>query len=108
MESVCLVARHVQVSQIACSQQGRRKALTASLLQMAHRSLMGMSSGLRELLGGIVSDIITEKLKADELDQLELSWGNCRSHVVDKAERSGKFPHGRCAQARSAVMLSRD
>lgn len=33
-----------QASQMACSQQGRRKALTASLLQMAHLSLAGMSS----------------------------------------------------------------
>lgn len=40
-----------QVSQIACSQQGNRKALTASLLQMAHLSLMGMSSGAIELAG---------------------------------------------------------
>ena len=34
-----------QVSHVDWSQQGRRKALTASLLQMAHRSLNGMSSG---------------------------------------------------------------
>jgi len=33
-----------QSSQMACSQHGRRKALTASLLQMAHRSLAGISS----------------------------------------------------------------
>jgi len=33
-----------QASQMACSQQGRRKALTASLLQMAHLSLAGISS----------------------------------------------------------------
>lgn len=38
-----------QVSQIAWSQQGRRKALTASLLQTAHLSFMGISSRLREL-----------------------------------------------------------
>lgn len=36
-------------SQIACSQHGRRNAFTANLLQIAHRSLMGMSSGLKEL-----------------------------------------------------------
>ena len=39
-----------QVSQMACSQQGRRKALMANLLQFAHRSLIGMSSGERELV----------------------------------------------------------
>lgn len=39
----------VQVSQIDWSQQGRRKAFTASLLQMAHRSLKGMSSWDRVL-----------------------------------------------------------
>lgn len=37
------------VSHIACSQQGSRNAFTASLLQMAHLSLMGISSGVREL-----------------------------------------------------------
>lgn len=40
---------HLQDSQIAWSQQGSRNALTASLLQMAHRSLMGISSWVREL-----------------------------------------------------------
>lgn len=40
---------HQHVSQAGCSQQGRRKALTASLLQMAHRSLVGMSSAVSEL-----------------------------------------------------------
>jgi hypothetical protein len=39
----------VQVSQIDWSQQGRRKAFTASLLQMAHRSLKGISSWDRVL-----------------------------------------------------------
>lgn len=39
----------IQDSQMACSQQGSRKALTASLLQMAQRSLIGMSSAEREL-----------------------------------------------------------
>lgn len=41
--------RHSQFSQIICSQQGVRKALTASLLQMAQRSLMGTSSCGNEL-----------------------------------------------------------
>ncbi len=41
--------KRIQFSQIACSQQGRRKALTASLLQIAQRSLMGMSSWDRDL-----------------------------------------------------------
>lgn len=49
----------IHVSQMACSQHGRRNALTASLLQMAQRSLMGMSSGAREL--GKVS--VNEKLR---------------------------------------------
>ena len=39
---------------MACSQQGRRKGLTASLLQIAHRSLAGMSSGARDLQGAVV------------------------------------------------------
>lgn len=34
----------LQFSQMACSQQGKRNALTASLLQIAQRSLIGMSS----------------------------------------------------------------
>lgn len=34
----------IQDSQMAWSQQGRRKAFRASLLQMAHRSLKGISS----------------------------------------------------------------
>lgn len=38
-----------QLSQMACSQHGRRNALTASLLQMAHRSFAGMSSCGSEL-----------------------------------------------------------
>lgn len=38
------------VSHMACSQHGSRKAFTASLLQIAHLSLMGMSSGVRELV----------------------------------------------------------
>lgn len=36
-------ALYVQVSHMACSQHGSRKAFIASLLQMAHRSLMGIS-----------------------------------------------------------------
>lgn len=38
-----------QLSHIACSQHGRRNALSASLLQMAHRSFAGISSWDREL-----------------------------------------------------------
>lgn len=38
---------------MACSQHGRRRALTASLLQLAHRSLWGISSGANELRGTI-------------------------------------------------------
>ena len=38
-----------QSSHIACSQQGRRKGLTANLLQIAHRSFAGMSSGASDL-----------------------------------------------------------
>jgi len=40
----------IQFSHIAWSQHGRRKAFTASLLQMAHRSLNGISSWVRELI----------------------------------------------------------
>lgn len=47
----CLKGLHV--SQIACSQQGNRNAFTASLPQMAHRNLMGMSSGDKELRGAV-------------------------------------------------------
>ena len=42
-------SRDWQSSHMACSQQGRRNGLTASLLQIAHRSLAGMSSGARDL-----------------------------------------------------------
>ena len=45
-----------QLSQIACSQHGKRNALIASLLQMAHRSFAGMSSWDSELRIGSVSD----------------------------------------------------
>jgi hypothetical protein len=41
--------RNLQDSQIDWSQQGRRKAFTANLLQMAHRSLNGISSWDRVL-----------------------------------------------------------
>ena len=47
-----ILGGNVHVSQMACTQHGRRKALMANLLQMAQRNLMGMSSGLRELLAG--------------------------------------------------------
>ena len=40
---------NVQVSHMIWSQQGRRNALTARRLQMAHRSLMGISSWVRDL-----------------------------------------------------------
>lgn len=43
--------RYSQFSQIICSQQGVLKALTASLLQMAQRSLKGTSSCGSELDG---------------------------------------------------------
>ena len=50
-----------QLAQMACSQQGRRKASTASLLQMAQRSLAGISSWDSELeCGGIVLARIKE------------------------------------------------
>lgn len=39
-----------QSSQMVCSQQGSLKAFAANLLQMAHFSFAGMSSGLRILL----------------------------------------------------------
>jgi hypothetical protein len=39
----------LQDSQMAVSQHGNRKALTANLLQIAHRSLVGNSSCVREL-----------------------------------------------------------
>ncbi len=41
----------LQPSSISCSQQGSLKALTASLLQIAQRSLVGISSWFSELLG---------------------------------------------------------
>lgn len=40
---------NAHVSQMACSQHGSLRALTASLLQLAHRSLCGISSGANEL-----------------------------------------------------------
>lgn len=47
--ALAMRGRNSQVSQMACSQHGRRNAFTANLLQFAQRSLMGMSSGEREL-----------------------------------------------------------
>lgn len=44
-----------QPSHIDWSQHGNRKALAASLLQMAHRSLMGISSGTRALVKSTVA-----------------------------------------------------
>jgi hypothetical protein len=43
--------RCLHVSHIACSQHGSRNALIASLLQIAHRSLIGISSWESELHG---------------------------------------------------------
>lgn len=43
---------NVQVSQMIWSQQGRRNALTARRLHMAHRSLIGISSWVRDLNTG--------------------------------------------------------
>jgi hypothetical protein len=40
----CTMTKYLQLSHIDCSQQGRRNAFRASLLQVAHRSLKGMSS----------------------------------------------------------------
>ena len=42
---------YLQDSHIACSQHGNLNAFTASLLQFAQRSLIGISSGDRELKG---------------------------------------------------------
>jgi hypothetical protein len=86
----------IHVSQMACSQHGRRNALTASLLQMAQRSLMGMSSGAREL--GKVS--VNEKLRIiawrcwNQPDELSLGLGNGQSHVVDGVCGSSSRLHG--------------
>lgn len=44
-----LTADDLHAWQIACSQHGRRNASTASLLHIAQRSLIGMSSGDSEL-----------------------------------------------------------
>jgi hypothetical protein len=63
------------VSQMACSQQGSLYALTASLLHIAQRSLIGMSSGAREL-AIYVSHILAQVYMYDVmniLDQLKLS-----------------------------------
>jgi len=42
---------------MACSQHGRRYALTASLLQMAQRSFAGMSSCARELISSSCASV---------------------------------------------------
>ena len=76
------VAWHV--SQMACSQQGRRNALTASLLQMAQRSLAGMSSCGRELgLGLSATQRVSEGGEAGVPDELDLRF--C------EAQRGGHF-----------------
>jgi hypothetical protein len=63
------------VSQMACSQQGSLYALTASLLQIAQRNLIGMSSGARELAMEVstVSARISRYDAIDVLNQLKLS-----------------------------------
>ena len=86
----------VHVSQMACSQHGRRNALTASLLQMAQRSLMGMSSGARELGKIRVNEslsIITWR-SWNKPDELSLGLGNGQSHVVDGVCGSSSRLHG--------------
>ena len=70
------------LSQIACSQHGSRKALTASLLQIAHRSLIGMSSGARELGYESQYSSRTADLRSPGslLDKLNLSFGQRHGH----------------------------
>lgn len=69
------IRRNKQDSQMACSQQGRRKALTASLLQMAHRSFSGMSSGLSELRISCQRRMSRHNLKGER----------CRSYLMSSA-----------------------
>lgn len=57
------------VSQMACSQQGSLYALTASLLQIAQRNLIGMSSGASELAID-VSKVPAQVSRYDAVDVL--------------------------------------
>jgi hypothetical protein len=85
-----------QLSQMACSQQGRRNALTASLLQMAHRSFAGMSSCGREL--GIHVSVMVRRVehdfRCDLLDELRLRLGEGqrRRHFVARQSATDAVP----------------
>jgi hypothetical protein len=72
-----------QPSQMACSQQGKRNALTASLLQMAHRSFAGISSCGSEL-GLHVSDA-RRALSDDRVFEAYLISSACASVRVNDA-----------------------
>lgn len=77
------------LSQIAWPQQGRRKASTASLLQTAHRSFAGISSGdkdLGQVVSGNSEGDTTANRRLRSPDDLSLSIGDYRSsHFVHTA-----------------------
>jgi hypothetical protein len=80
---------------MACSQQGSRKAFTASLLQIAHRSLIGMSSGASELGFVLVSGLGFSNAGSNgEPDELGLGIGVGRSHVVGTTLSPARALHG--------------
>lgn len=67
--------RSLQLSQMAVSQQGRRKALIASLLQLAHFNLEGNSSWAKEL-GNRSVLVNTKNARERHLSpgEFQLSW----------------------------------
>jgi hypothetical protein len=76
---------NAQFSQMACSQHGSLRALTASLLQLAHRSLCGISSGANELSPVSILHPSNDETRSRKsiLDQLSLSLRNGRGHVAN-------------------------
>jgi hypothetical protein len=80
---------------MACSQQGSLKAFTANLLHIAQRSLMGISSGARELQSVRRHIVRSKHLKIVHIpNELGLCFCDGRGHVFDTAlGRFGKM-HG--------------
>jgi hypothetical protein len=71
---------------MACSQQGSLKAFTANLLHIAQRSLMGISSGAKELQS-VRRHIVRSKylITVHIPNELGLRFCYGRGHVIDTA-----------------------
>lgn len=74
---------------MACSQQGKRKAFTANLLQIAHRSLMGISSWESELQMCQYHMIVMPLKRLKIPDELRLSGSQgSRCHLMSRSRIS--------------------